>query len=256
MFKAGAIAGVTAFAFGGVNNLAPVQAFGATFDPTAYAENVAGSALVGCAASGGSCGSGAAAAAVSAGLTPVTNSMFQNAKYDIGERIGGTIAQATAGGLASVAGGGKFANGAVTGAFQYLVELGPVGDPRMGAFDAANYPPPPTKSTGFPNSQIADGEWTWSEDANNGRGGVYRNGDLSASWEASTATGILIVVKERDKDIIDGEPRSLSTKRMEAIPDRLGCLFFRAPVCQSLSIPAQLIQHFAFPQIEHSGSAV
>jgi hypothetical protein len=84
----------------------------------AYAENVAGSALVGCAssaASGGSCGSGAAAAAASAGLAPVTNSLFQNANNDIGERIGGTIVQATVGGLAFVAGGGKFANGAVTG---------------------------------------------------------------------------------------------------------------------------------------------
>jgi RHS repeat-associated protein len=144
MLRAGAIAGATAFAFAGLNSVAPVQAFGASFNPVAYVENVAGSALVGCAssvASGGSCGSGAAASAVSAGLSPVTNSLFPNAKNNIGERIGGTIVQATVGGLASVAGGGKFANGAVTGAFQYLVALGSVGgraDPRMDANDAYN----------------------------------------------------------------------------------------------------------------------
>jgi hypothetical protein len=117
----------------------PVQAFGANFNPAAYAENVAGSALVGCAsaaASGGSCGSGAAAAAVSAGFAPVTGSLFPNASGDLGQRIGGTIVQATAGGLASVAGGGKFSNGAATSAFQYLVALGPMRDPRMDANDA------------------------------------------------------------------------------------------------------------------------
>jgi hypothetical protein len=107
------------------------------FDPTAYAENIAGHALVGCAssvASGGSCGSGAAGAAVSAGLTPVTRGLFPNASSDLGQRIDGTIVQATAGGLASVAGGGKFANGAVTGAFGYLVALGPMSsDPTMHA---------------------------------------------------------------------------------------------------------------------------
>lgn len=46
--------------------------------------------------------------------------MFPNASSDLGQRIGGTIIQATVGGLATVAGGGKFANGAITGAFQYL----------------------------------------------------------------------------------------------------------------------------------------
>ena len=37
------------------------------------------------------------------------------AKTDIGQYMGATITQATIGGAASVAGGGKFANGAVTG---------------------------------------------------------------------------------------------------------------------------------------------
>ncbi len=127
VLRAGAIAGATTLAFAGLNIVAPAQAFGANFDPVAYAENVGGSALVGCAssaASGGSCGSGAAAGAVSAGLSPVTRGLFPNAANDLGQRIGGTIVQATAGGLASIAGGGKFANGAVTGAFGYLVALG------------------------------------------------------------------------------------------------------------------------------------
>jgi len=130
IIKAGVIAGITAAAFHGLNIVAPTQAL-ASFDPSLYAANVAGSALVGCAssaASGGTCASGAAAGAVSAGLAPFTNSVFTNAKTDIGERIGGTIVQATAGGLASVAGGGKFANGAVTAAFQYNIALGAVSD--------------------------------------------------------------------------------------------------------------------------------
>jgi hypothetical protein len=82
---------------------------------------IAGSAAIGCVssvASGGSCGSGAAAAAVGSALSPITNSVFPDDGTDLDERIGGTLVQATAGGLASVA--GKFANGAVTAGFQYL----------------------------------------------------------------------------------------------------------------------------------------
>src|ERR1700733_9939690 len=62
-----------------------------------------------------------AAGAVSAGFS---QGLFPNARTDLSQEIGGTIIQATAGGLASVAGGGKFANGAVTGAFGYLVAIG------------------------------------------------------------------------------------------------------------------------------------
>jgi hypothetical protein len=83
----------------------------------------AGHALVGCAssaASGGSCESGALSGAVGSALSPLTRGIFPDARTDLGQRIGGTIMEATAGGLASVAGGGKFANGAVTGAFGYL----------------------------------------------------------------------------------------------------------------------------------------
>jgi RHS repeat-associated protein len=126
ILKAGAIAGATAFAFFEVGDLTPgaAHAMGSPqFDPAAYAENVAGHALVGCGssiASGGSCGSGALSGAVGSALAPVTNGLFPNARTDLGQRIGGTIVEATAGGLASVAGGGKFANGAITGAFGYM----------------------------------------------------------------------------------------------------------------------------------------
>ncbi len=119
--KAGFVAGATSFAFSGLGpspSLADIEA-----DPLGFGAFVGGSALVGCGsavASGGKCGAGAAAAATSAGLAPFTGTLFPNASGDIGQKIGATIFQATAGGLASVAGGGKFANGAITGSFQYL----------------------------------------------------------------------------------------------------------------------------------------
>jgi hypothetical protein len=84
------------------------------FGSDAHLFNIAGHALVGCGAavaSGGNCGSGALAGAVPAIAGPVVNNLpFQAA----------LVANTTLGGLASVAGGGKFANGAVTGAFGYL----------------------------------------------------------------------------------------------------------------------------------------
>jgi RHS repeat-associated protein len=111
ILKSAAIAGVTAFAF---SQIGPTPSF--ADNPAGFVEHVGESALVGCAqsaASGGSCKSGALSAAVGAALSPVTRSLG-------GGLVTGTIVQATAGGLASVAGGGKFANGAVTAAFQYL----------------------------------------------------------------------------------------------------------------------------------------
>jgi RHS repeat-associated protein len=112
VLKAAAIAAVTTWAFGGTEALAS--------NPIAY---VGANAAVGCAssvASGGSCASGAASAAVGAALSPVTGQLFPNAKTDIGQYMGATLTRATIGGLSSVAGGGKFANGALTGAYQYL----------------------------------------------------------------------------------------------------------------------------------------
>ena len=80
----------------------------------AYGVNVVGHAAVGCAssaASGGSCQSGALAAAFGAAAAPSMVGM---------SGAGRLVASAVLGGVGSVAGGGKFANGAVTGAFGYL----------------------------------------------------------------------------------------------------------------------------------------
>ncbi len=106
--KAGLIAGVTAIANFGVGT------FTKGLGDVGYLMNAAGRALVGCGsavASGGKCGSGALAAGVTALAGPLTNGHGLFADL---------VMNSTVGGLASVAGGGKFANGAVTGAFGYL----------------------------------------------------------------------------------------------------------------------------------------
>lgn len=132
--KAGLIAGVTAAAFFGVgeatNALAHYNPVGdmpahirPAFGTDVCAFNVAGHAAAGClssVASGGGCGTGALSGAVGSALSPLTTKVFQNPQENFGDRIGGTIVSGVAGGLASVAGGGKFANGAVTVAFGYL----------------------------------------------------------------------------------------------------------------------------------------
>jgi hypothetical protein len=103
----------------------------------------------------------------------------------------------TLGGLASIAGGGKFANGAVTGAFGYLANSaghsadrsdastgGQQWQPKSDGYDVAGpqYPPPPDRVPGGP--------WTWYDDPNNSRGGTYygqanENGVRpQASWDA------------------------------------------------------------------------
>jgi len=56
------------------------------------------------------CESGALSGAVGSAFSPITNSLFPDARTNLDQRIGGTIVEATAGGLASVAGGGKFAS--------------------------------------------------------------------------------------------------------------------------------------------------
>jgi hypothetical protein len=119
--KAGLIAAATAAAFYEVGNLtdaingSPIGSHTApAFGSDAYAFNVAGHALVGCAsaaASGGNCG----AAALAGGITSAATPFFKGLGF-----AGGLVANAVLGGLASVAGGGKFANGAITGAFGYL----------------------------------------------------------------------------------------------------------------------------------------
>ena len=114
ILKSAAIAGATAVAYAGVGFISSASA-GTIGQAGAQLENIAGHALVGCAssvASGGSCGSGALSAGVSAAAGPYTNTGNYGANL---------IVNAVVGGAASVAGGGKFANGAVTGAFGYLV---------------------------------------------------------------------------------------------------------------------------------------
>jgi hypothetical protein len=80
----------------------------------AYAFNVTAHAAVGCAsavASGGKCGPSALAGGVTSAAGPVINGhgfFF------------GLVANTTLGGGAAVLGGGKFENGAITGAFGYL----------------------------------------------------------------------------------------------------------------------------------------
>jgi hypothetical protein len=118
ILRAGAIAGATAFAFNMVGDITAAHASpgfdNPKFDAGNYAANVAGHALVGCGssvASGGSCGSGALAAGLSAGAGPAMTGM------DFTHRL---VANTVLGGVGSVAGGGMFANGAITGVFGYL----------------------------------------------------------------------------------------------------------------------------------------
>jgi len=75
---------------------------------------------VSAAASGGSCRSGALSGAAGAAATPLANQVFQHPSENLGDYVGGTAATGVVGGLASVAGGGKFENGAVTAAFGYM----------------------------------------------------------------------------------------------------------------------------------------
>jgi RHS repeat-associated protein len=101
--KSALIGGATGGMFGAVGDAWP-----------SGTENVLGHAGVGCASglmSGSGCGSGAMSAGFSAAATPYIN--------DLGV-VGATMASAVIGGTASVLGGGKFENGAQTGAFGYL----------------------------------------------------------------------------------------------------------------------------------------
>jgi hypothetical protein len=80
----------------------------------AHLFNMAAHALVGCAsavANRGRCGSGALSGAVGSFARPLLTGLSFESKL---------IATSVLGGLASVAGGGKFTNGAITAAFGYL----------------------------------------------------------------------------------------------------------------------------------------
>ena len=119
--NAGVIAAFTAGAFYVVGNLTDVvnaSPIGSHTQPDfgspAYAFNIAGHALVGCAsaeASGGKCGPAPLAGGVTSAAGPFVN------KLDFAPAL---VANSVVGGAAAVAGGGKFENGAITGAFGYL----------------------------------------------------------------------------------------------------------------------------------------
>jgi RHS repeat-associated protein len=122
--RAGLIAAASAAAFHFVGDvtLGSDHSISGFLEPDHLA-NIAGHAAVGCAmamASGGKCGPGALAAGVGSLATPLVGKAFPNPKNDMGDLIGGTAATGVVSGVASVAGGGKFANGAITGAFGYL----------------------------------------------------------------------------------------------------------------------------------------
>jgi RHS repeat-associated protein len=109
---AGTLAFTQAMLMNGVGNL---TGHTPAFATVPHFANVIGHALVGClmaSASGSTCGSGAAAGALPAFAGPLIN--------DETFSVRSLVLNSTLGGLASVAGGGKFANGAVTGAFGYL----------------------------------------------------------------------------------------------------------------------------------------
>ena len=128
VLKAAVIAGAQALAFDAV---AGVTGHNPAFGTLEYFENVAGHAAVGCVsavASGGKCGPGALSAAVPAAAAPLVADVTQNAPDKFTRTIEGSAASGVLGGLASVAGGGKFADGAVTGAFGYLFNAAPHGE--------------------------------------------------------------------------------------------------------------------------------
>jgi hypothetical protein len=105
---------------------------------TARLFNVAGHALVGCGSSvarGESCGSGAAAGAIGSVASALTVGM---------EQTQALVVHSVAGGLASTAAGGSFANGAVTAAFGYLFN-------EMGTHAQRGYEP-----TAYPGGMICN----------------------------------------------------------------------------------------------------
>lgn len=117
--KIGVIAGVTTYIYGQIGDAAQNYGWG---DVT----KVAAHAVAGCAtaeASGGNCGSGALAGAFGK-IATLAGPSFVQSPQGWDQFLGAVVYQAVVGGTASVLGGGKFGNGAVTGAFAYLFNCG------------------------------------------------------------------------------------------------------------------------------------
>jgi RHS repeat-associated protein len=110
------LGGVSAAFFIGVGSATGMHGAGldAYLQPDKLLPNIAGHAAIGCfqgAAAAGKCGPSALAGAMTAFAGPLMANM---------NRVAGTVASAALGGATSVVGGGKFQNGAITGAFGYL----------------------------------------------------------------------------------------------------------------------------------------
>ena len=128
VMKAAAIAGATAWAFqqvGDSTGFHDVVKFSnlAKVGIQNFVLNIAGHAVVGClsaVASGGRCGAGAIAGAAGAAASPLVNEAFPDVRTNLAQRLEGSAVSGAIGGLASLAGGGKFQDGAVTAAFGYL----------------------------------------------------------------------------------------------------------------------------------------
>jgi hypothetical protein len=115
-FKGGVRGAFSALIFAGVgaNVGSGVNAAGKIVDVAQFAIQVGAHAVAGCVigvATGGKCGPSALSAAFSKLATPLTGQM---------NAVVGTFASAIIGGTAAKLGGGKFANGAMTGAFSYV----------------------------------------------------------------------------------------------------------------------------------------
>jgi len=116
--RTGLIAGATTQAFGAVGDATTsyTDAYSEAYrTPGQVAGNIAGHAAVGCAsaaASGGGCRGGALSAAFGAAYS---NSLGYSRVFALA-----TMQHAFVGGVGSVLGGGKFADGAITGAMGYL----------------------------------------------------------------------------------------------------------------------------------------
>src|SRR5579864_8791024 len=113
--------------------------------------NVGLHAALGCVGNLASSGSGCGAGALSGGVSAASGPLLREA--DLPDSL---VTHSVIGGLASVAGGGKFANGAVTGAFDYLLNdvrdtcsschTGAAVPPDAGA-SPLSIPPPPLQLT-------------------------------------------------------------------------------------------------------------
>ena len=121
-WRAGLISAATTAAFYGVG-----AATGGFTGIEGAVIKIGAHALVGCAsaaASGGECAHGAVAAAIGKGVSFGLGAVFNQpdgSKWLAHQKVIGFIATSVAGGTASALSGGKFANGAMTAAFGYLL---------------------------------------------------------------------------------------------------------------------------------------